>query len=38
MDPWFPDNAPDGRRTGVFIDRDMNELLKGAPIVIACAN
>jgi hypothetical protein len=38
MDPWFPDNAPDGRRTGVFIDRDMNELLKGTPIVIACAN
>jgi hypothetical protein len=38
MEPWFPEGAADGRRTGAFLDKDINEFLRSSPIVIACAN
>jgi hypothetical protein len=38
MEPWFPEGAADGRRTGAFLDKDINEFLRASPIVIARAN
>jgi hypothetical protein len=34
MEPFFPEDAKDGRRTGQFIDRDVGFFLKASPIMI----
>jgi hypothetical protein len=38
MEPDFPEGASNNKRIGGFVDRDIGDFLKSAPILLVCSN